>query len=313
MPSMVFSSFGKTAPTSSRFTQYAIPGDTFSVSTDGYAAFLERYIPLPGAPLGLSILVACWTYAVPAVHFNTTGTVIYLVGYGGADITDSDSGAILGGVLSLIYWIAQTPTVLQVVLALAVVIAIARRTVWALPMIKDGQFSMTVANTRTLIFILLSLILVLALVYASYPTDNGEEKHISWDEYKRLCIRPQWDSINTARAQVLCAHLKDTPVTWSGKVKKVEEALSQLMPDSVASWVCCAYGVKYESRMELPEEMQDICNIKGSGYCHLNDQDEYTFELWVTKKISDHETQDLFSTLVMSLRKHCWNLMLDKK
>ena len=211
-------------------------------------------------------------------------------------------GAILGAVLSLIYWVAQTATVLQVVLALVVVIAIAGLTVRALPMIGDGQFSMTGANTRTLIFILLSLILVLALVYVSYSTDNGEEKHISWDDYKRLCIRPQWDSINTARAQVLCAHLKDTPVTWSGKVKKVvvrsvsnplEEALSQLMPDSVASWVRCTYGVKYESCTELPEEMQDICNIKGSGYCHLNEQDEYTFELWVTKNISDHETQDL--------------------
>ena len=49
------------------------------------------------------------------------------------------------------------------------------------------------------------------------------------------------------------------------------------------------------------EEIQDICNIKSSGYCHLNDQDEYTFELWVTKNISDHETQDLLFHALLKL------------
>ena len=210
-------------------------------------------------------------------------------------------GAILGSVVLLMYWLAQTATALQVLLALVVVIALAGLTVWALPMIKDGQLSMTGANKRKLNLILLSLILVLALVYVSYPSESEEKKYISWDDYKRLCSKPQWDSTNTARAQVLCEHFKNTPVSWSGKVKRVlvksvsnplEDALLQL-PDFISNWVQCTYGVKYESCEELPEEKRDICKIKGSGYCHLNDQDEYTFELWVTMQVSDQETQDL--------------------
>ena len=214
-------------------------------------------------------------------------------------------GAILGAVVLLIYWLVQITTALQIVLALVVVIAIAGLTVYTLPMIRDGQLSVTGASKRNLKLILLSLILVLAFMFVSCPTESEEKNHISWDDYKRLCSRSRWDNTNTVRAQVRCYHLKGTLVSWSGKVKRVvvksvrnqmEDALSRLpgfIRGFISKWVRCTYGVKYGSCEKLSEENRDICKIKGSGYCHLNHQDEYTFELWVTMQVSDHETQDL--------------------
>ena len=186
---MVFNSFGERAPTPSRYTQYALPSDTISVSTNGYAAFLERHIYL--APH--LVCLFWWHVGLMLYQQSTLMELARLYIWWGMVVLTLPIvtvWAILGAVVLPIYWLAQTAIVLQVVLALVVVIAIAGLTVWALPMIKDGQFSMTGANTRTLIFILLSLILILARVYVSYPTDNGEEKHISWDDYKRICISP---------------------------------------------------------------------------------------------------------------------------
>ncbi|ELT98538.1 hypothetical protein CAPTEDRAFT_205743 [Capitella teleta] len=137
------------------------------------------------------------------------------------------------------------------------------------------------------------------------PERNVQGNYVTWDKYKSLCSKPQWDETNIAHSMVICSHLSNMMVDWSGVVKKVTvkkidnqaEAFINALPWSMANWLKCTYGEEYPSDCtNLTSTIeQTLCemNIAQNRNCHLKKLNRYQFEMWVTMVIDNDNMHDI--------------------
>lgn len=137
------------------------------------------------------------------------------------------------------------------------------------------------------------------------PERDVEGKYVTWDTYSELCSKPQWDKTSIAHSMVICTHLTNTMVEWTGEVKKVTvksidnqaESFINILPWSIANWLKCTYGEEYPKDCSNTTDSieRNLCeiNVMQNRRCHLKRLNRYLFEMWVKMPVGDSYVHDV--------------------
>ncbi|XP_022218227.2 wolframin-like [Drosophila obscura] len=122
---------------------------------------------------------------------------------------------------------------------------------------------------------------------------------LTWDRFHSLCALPFQEESNKIDSQLRCFHLNGMPVTWQGKVSKVEIAkVSNMFEDLVANYlpawlgraVRCAHGEDISQNFQCNRKLDDQCDEwrrvfktvnARTGNCTLQKYNRYEYKLLV--------------------------------
>ncbi|XP_053619597.1 wolframin isoform X3 [Plodia interpunctella] len=133
------------------------------------------------------------------------------------------------------------------------------------------------------------------LLKNEFITDYDDSTyHISWEDYYNQCNSPSWTDYNAATTQIKCSVLEGANVNWEGYVKEVKltsvvnrwNAFASWLPSILTEYFKCYYGEEYAAWCGIGnqfslKECEFIMNsARHTGkICHLNNMDEYTYEV----------------------------------
>lgn len=119
--------------------------------------------------------------------------------------------------------------------------------------------------------------------------------HINWDDYYNQCNAPSWSAYNTAATQIKCSILDGANVNWEGYITDIHlksirnrwQEFAAWLPGFLQEYFRCYYGQEYSTLCQNAESLQSkkACDFvrsvaRQSGKsCHLNNFDEYTYEV----------------------------------
>ncbi|KAL0860920.1 hypothetical protein ABMA27_009452 [Loxostege sticticalis] len=134
------------------------------------------------------------------------------------------------------------------------------------------------------------------LLKSEFITDYDDNTyHINWDDYYTQCNLPSWSDYNMAETQIKCSVLDGANVNWEGYIKEVKlkkvvnhwNDFASWLPAFLKEYFKCYYGEEYSTLCQGPESPSSVkeCEFvrsvaRQSGKsCHLNNLDEYTYEV----------------------------------
>ncbi|XP_072934937.1 wolframin isoform X3 [Epargyreus clarus] len=125
--------------------------------------------------------------------------------------------------------------------------------------------------------------------------------HINWEDYYNQCNSPSWSENNMAATQIKCSVLEGANVNWEGYIKEVRvrsvtnrwNDASQWLPGFLREYFKCYYGEDYSTlcrgndrlNSDECEFVRNVARQSGKS-CHLNNLNEYTYEIKVTMEAS---------------------------
>ena len=172
---------------------------------------------------------------------------------------------------------------------------------WAKSGFRVSRFSLRDGSTKAkLMLCILFVASSVPLAYVFAPMElTVTGPRVTWQQYRSLCSRPQWEKTNIADSMVACSHLSGLMVDWNATVKKIvvkrvdnqAEAFLNLLPWSVSDSLKCAYGHEYPecSSVDDPRErlLCEVSTMQGRK-CHIKNLNRYTFEIWVRLPLDDN-------------------------
>ncbi|XP_059050529.1 wolframin isoform X2 [Achroia grisella] len=119
--------------------------------------------------------------------------------------------------------------------------------------------------------------------------------YINWEDYYNQCNNPSWSDDNMATTQIKCSVLEGANVNWEGYVKEVKlksvvnrwNAVAAWLPGIMQEYFKCYYGEEYATLCQEPdgpyskkdcEFVRSVARQSGKS-CHLNNLNEYTYEV----------------------------------
>ncbi|XP_026754284.2 wolframin [Galleria mellonella] len=126
--------------------------------------------------------------------------------------------------------------------------------------------------------------------------------YISWEDYYNHCNNPSWSDYNVAATQIKCSVLEGANVNWEGYIKDVKLKSVVNRWSSVAAWLPgilqeyfkCYYGEEYSTSCQGAdgrysskecEFVRSVARQSGKS-CHLNNLNEYTYEVQLLMEAS---------------------------
>ncbi|XP_013185158.1 wolframin isoform X2 [Amyelois transitella] len=140
------------------------------------------------------------------------------------------------------------------------------------------------------------------LLKNEYITDYDDNTYyITWEDYYNNCNSPSWADYNMATTQIKCSILEGANVNWEGYVKDVKlksvvnrwNVIASWLPSFLTEYFKCFYGEEYatwcgvDSQFSI-KECEFIMNSARhtAKICHLNNMDEYTYEVKILMETS---------------------------
>ncbi|XP_047512380.1 wolframin [Pieris napi] len=140
------------------------------------------------------------------------------------------------------------------------------------------------------------------LLKNEFITDYEENTNfVEWEDYYNNCHAPSWINNNMASTQIKCSILDGAKINWEGYIKDVTVTnvrnkwndFSLWLPGFLREYFKCYYGEEFSTLCSRPEDIdlegcefvRTVARQSGKN-CHLNNLNEYTYEVTVDMETS---------------------------